>query len=486
MQTTPNQRILIVDDDPGVRESYGMILCPPSSRDVLLRGASLFDDPPGGAPGGKPPGESYELRLAERGEAAVEIMREVLAENRPFAAAFVDMKMPGMNGAETAKALWEMDPDLKIVIVTAYSDYTPDEIVEVTGRNDLFYLRKPFNPEEIRQFARALTNQWNLERDREVLADKLHDAYRELEEVNENLEEKVKEQTALLVQSEKMASLGVLAAGIAHEVNNPIAYIRVNLSTVRDYCSRLVGLLSLYRDLEKEIGPDALPAAARSLLEDIRAYSRSKKVDFILEDMGPLVAESLEGTERIGRLVKDLKAFSRFDREDARETDLHELMDSALNILHKELKHRVEVVRDYGDLPQVVCLPERVAQVFLNLLLNAAQAIEDRGVIRIATRRLDNGAGKRAVPSSFDPLGGVEVSVSDTGQGIPEADASRIFDPFFTTKPPGQGTGLGLSIAYDIVKSHGGDIRVRSREGEGTTFSVTLPLEGNVTMRSED
>ena len=161
------------------------------------------------------------------------------------------MKMPGIDGAETVKRIWSLDPDIKAVIVTAYSEFTPDDIVRVTGRDDIFYLRKPFNPEEIRQFALALTNQWNLEYEKRLLSHKLEKANEELQDINLNLQANVRKKTALLVQSEKMASIGILAAGIAHVINNPISFVNGNLSTLKKYSARIRGLLQKYKKMEK-------------------------------------------------------------------------------------------------------------------------------------------------------------------------------------------------------------------------------------------
>ncbi len=164
---TENNRILIIDDDPGVRDSYKEILFPVPKEEVLQKGALLFGEP--GQQHEEIERQQYDLTFAEKGEEGVEAVKKAIEEKSPLALAFIDMKMYGIDGAETSKRIWAIDPDIKIVIVTAYSEYTPDDIIRVTGRDDIFYLRKPFNPEEIRQFARVLTNEWNLERERKSL-----------------------------------------------------------------------------------------------------------------------------------------------------------------------------------------------------------------------------------------------------------------------------------------------------------------------------
>lgn len=457
-----NNRILIVDDDPGVRDSYKEILCPVPKEDVLSKGASLFYGPIQDTV--SIARKQYDLTSAERGGEGVEAVEKAVKQNVPFAAAFIDMKMPGIDGAETSKRIWAIDPRIKIIIVTAYSQYTPDDIIRVTGRDDIFYLRKPFNPEEIRQFARALTNEWNLERERERLC-------HELEDLNKNLQKKVEEQTTLLIQSEKMASIGILAAGVAHEINNPISFVNSNLSAIKKYCVRIEGLLQKYKEIEACLSQGAADKV-RPLLEEIKDFKEKKRIDFILGDIVGLAEESLEGTNRVLNIVKDLKTFSRVDEAELKHIDLNESMDATLNIIWNELKYKAEIVKDYGDLPEVKCFPQKISQVFMNILMNAAQAIEEKGTITIVSRYLEKG---RRVSDKH-----VEIKISDTGCGIAKKDISKIFDPFCTAKPEAQGTGLGLSITYDIIKAHGGNIMVESEEGKGTTFTISLPLEARI------
>jgi len=464
-----NNRILIVDDDPGVRATYQSILSARDSENIVAKGADLFGEP---APSiQSAPVKEYDLSLASRGEEGVSLVEKAMEEKKPFAAAFVDMKMPGIDGAETARQIWAIDPRIKIVIVTAYSEYTPDDIIRVTGRDDLFYLRKPFNPEEIRQFARAFTNVWNLEKEREILSNKLQKANQELENINRELEQKVKEQTRLLIQSEKMASIGILAAGVAHEINNPISFVTGNLSAIKKYNSKIVDLLKIYEEMERCIDTgekEKLPA----LLVKIRRFKEEQKIHFILEDMVDVVEESLDGTRRVSKIVKDLKGFSRVDQAELKYININETLDATLNMLKNELKYKAEVIKDYGELPEVKCFAQKISQVFTNILMNAVQAIEEKGMITIVTRYSKD--GRRADDSH------VRIRISDTGRGIPKKDMGRLFDPFFTTKPVGQGTGLGLSITYDIIKSHGGTITVESKKGAGTTFTIQLPLEAKL------
>ena len=258
-----------------------------------------------------------------------------------------------------------------------------------------------------------------------------------------------------LLQAEKLASIGQLAAGVAHEINNPIGFINGNFSSLESYVADLMRLVAEYEQLE------SLLVQHPDMLGKVQSLKSEIGIDFIKSDMPILFKESLDGLERVKRIVSDLKDFSRVDQAEWEEADLHSCLDSTLSIAQNELKYKAEVIKDYGHLPTIECMPSQLNQVFLNLLVNAAQAIDERGRITIQTR-VD---GAWAV-----------VSVSDTGSGIPAELLKRIFDPFFTTKPVGKGTGLGLSVSYSIVNRHGGRIDVDTKQGEGTTFSVWLPL----------
>ena len=431
----------------------------------MTTGVSLFGEP--SASKGKRTYITYDLTLVERGEKAVQTVEKAVETHQPFAAAFIDMNMPGIDGAETAKRIWDIDPKVKIIVVTAYSEYTPDDIIRVTGRDDIFYLRKPFNSEEIGQFARVLINEWNLEQERMHLSDQLEKANKELSRINKYLQNKVQEQTAMLVQSEKMASLGILAAGVAHEINNPVSFVNTNLASLQKYCGKISNLLHKYKDMETHIrcgNKDNLPAD----LDKIDTFKEKHHIGFILEDIVNLAEESLEGTQRISGIVRDLKTFSHVDEAELKYINLKDSIDATLNILHNEMKNKVKIRIDYGELPEIRCFSQKISQVFMNILMNAIHAIENEGTIELVTRHVKEG---RRVSDEF-----VEIRISDSGCGIPKAHLSKIFDPFFTTKPVGEGTGLGLSITYDIVKAHGGHIQVESEEGSGTTFTIRLQV----------
>lgn len=260
-----------------------------------------------------------------------------------------------------------------------------------------------------------------------------------------------------LVQSEKMASLGQLAAGIAHEINNPIGYVHSNLGTLQEYLNNLFGLIECYDGVMAQNG--TMTAERRA---EVAERKRAIDFAFLVQDLPQLLSESREGIDRVRRIVQDLRDFSRVDRMETWSLyDLHRGLDSTIGIVWNEIKYKAEVRKEYGNLPLVECLPSQINQVFVNMLVNAAQAIDRHGEIQVRTGTA---------------TGQAWVEIADNGSGITPENLKRIFDPFFTTKPVGKGTGLGLSISYGIVRKHNGEISVDSRPGQGTRFRISLPL----------
>ncbi len=264
---------------------------------------------------------------------------------------------------------------------------------------------------------------------------------------------------AQLAQSEKLASIGMLAAGVAHEINNPVGFVRSNIGTLDGYVGSLFKLLDAYQEAEASL-PD--PAAAKR----IEALRQQIELDYLREDIPALMRETKDGIARVSKIVQDLKNFSRTDSaQEWQLVDLHEGIDSTLNVVNNEIKYKADVIKEYSPLPLVECLPSEINQVVMNLAVNAAQAIVDHGTITVRTGQQGEGSGAE-----------VWFEVSDTGCGIKPDHLAKIFDPFFTTKPVGKGTGLGLSLSYGIVKKHNGRLDVSSEPGKGSTFRVTLPL----------
>ncbi|HSN00018.1 MAG TPA: ATP-binding protein [Rudaea sp.] len=271
----------------------------------------------------------------------------------------------------------------------------------------------------------------------------------------ETANRRIAETHVQLLQSEKLASVGQLAAGIAHEINNPLAYVHSNLGSLGRYARGMLDLLDAYGAAEGggATGPDALRR-----LEHLKCAAN---MDLIRKDLPSLLNESSHGLARVERIVRDLREFTRIDRSGSEATDIHECIEQTLSISAHQIEAKAQLVREYGDVPLVECVPAQINQALLNLLLNAAQSNETRGTITIRTGADDDS---------------VWIAVMDTGKGIDPAHIDRIFDPFFTTRDVGSGTGLGLSMVHCVAKQHGGRIDVDSVPGRGTVFTLWLPI----------
>jgi PAS domain S-box-containing protein len=304
------------------------------------------------------------------------------------------------------------------------------------------------------ELARDVTPRIKLERSVSLRSRELAKANDELRQANEDLTGAYKElqdAQGQLLQSEKLASLGTLVAGVAHEINNPINFVYGSMKLMDDNLAAVLDLVERFEGL--------LDPAAKARAEAIK---REVDYDFVLEDVRKIVKNVTTGAERVKEIVDNLRTFSRVDTTAKSPVDLREGIESTLSLLYHEYKNRVDIVRDYGDVPTLLGHPGKLNQVFMNLLHNAIQAIEGTGTVKIRTAVED---------------GHAVVSFSDTGVGIPPETIKNIFDPFFTTKEVGKGTGLGLSISYSIVRDHGGRIEVASKVGVGTTFTIRLPLD---------
>ena len=287
----------------------------------------------------------------------------------------------------------------------------------------------------------------------------LHNALKQ----TQHLAQQLALQQDMLVQTEKLASLGELAAGVAHEINNPLSYIQSNFSCLTDYLDQLQILSDKVRAL-LSLAPETEPEATRTALRNLADFYDSNDIGFIVDDARNLAQENIEGARRIQKIITNLKGFARPQGSEQTLANITDIVDAALQVTHNNLKYHCTVTRRIPtDLPPILCFPVQLEQVVMNLLVNASHAIVDEGTIDISAAQVDEEH--------------IELNIRDTGTGIPQAIIDRIFDPFFTTKDVGKGTGLGLHIVHSIVTNHGGTITVKSRDGEGTTFTLVLPVD---------
>ena len=368
--------------------------------------------------------DQYEVVKAKDGE---EALREA-GETNPDVI-LLDVRMPGMSGLEVVEHLRGSERHLTtpVILLTAQSGLSDQVEGLDSGADD--YITKPFEPEDlharIRSALRIGRLQKALARDRNDLKEAL---------------ESLRSTEAQLVHSEKMAALGKLVAGVAHELNNPIGFIYANVDHLRRYLGTLRKVFTA-----TELSPDLAGRGAKAF-----------------ETLDRVIESCADGVNRIKVIVKGLRTFSRLDEAELKTVDIHEGIDSTLALLEHYLKDRVEVHRNFGDLLPLECYAGQLNQVFMNLLTNASDSIVEQGDIWIDTSIEDENA---------------RISIRDSGSGIKPEDINRIFDPFFTTKEVGKGTGLGLSISYGIVERHEGRIEVESEEGKGSTFTVIVPLK---------
>jgi two-component system NtrC family sensor kinase len=367
-----------------------------------------------------------------------------------FALVISDVQMPGLSGIELLRRVVEHFPDTAVIMVSGIN--RSQRVMDAVRLGAFDYLIKPCDLDVLELSVERALEKRALLRNAERYKQELERHNVELARRKTELERL----QAQIVHSEKMASLGQLAAGVAHELNNPAGFIFGNMEILSQCNARVERLLGFYERAQ-------LPA---SLVAEVEALKEEIDYKNTLEDIRSIIADCHNGAERIRDVVMNLRLFSRLDEAEFKKVDLHEGIESTIRLLSQYYgadRHRL-LERDYAELPQLNCYAGQLNQMWMNLLINAAQATEREGKVRITTR-LEN---ESAV-----------VSISDTGSGIAPEHLQKIFDPFFTTKPVGEGTGLGLSITYGIVERHGGSIQVESNRDSGTTFTVMLPLNTN-------
>jgi signal transduction histidine kinase len=369
------------------------------------------------------------------------------------------------------------------VISTAYSDYSWDQMIARIGQSDrLVILKKPFDNIEVLQLANALTEKWRLFQQAKLRMDQLEELVGErtidLTRANEKLQGDIvwrqaaeKQRDSMEIQlrhAQKLESIGQLAAGIAHEINTPTQYIGDNVRFLSDAFRDIKQLLFRQNELLQAASHNP---AAREVLREFEAAARAADVEYLLREIPKSIEQTMEGVQRVARIVGAMKEFSHPGVSEKTRIDINQAIKSTLTVSHNEWKYVAELVTDLApDLPLVRCLPGELNKVILNLIVNAAHAIADtvqnggatKGTITISTRHSGNW---------------LEIRIADTGPGIPERIRTRIFDPFFTTKAVGKGTGQGLAIAHSVVvDKHGGTISFETEMGRGTTFIIRLPI----------
>ncbi|MBD2492817.1 response regulator [Nostoc sp. FACHB-280] len=455
MQTQETNLILIVDDTP-------------TNLEVLSE--ALTD-------------AGFEVAVATSGESAIEQI-----EYDPPDLILLDVMMPGIDGFETCYRLKQnpQTQDIPVIFMTALSD-TVDKVKGLSlGAVD--YITKPFQQAEVLARVQIHVNLRNLNLALEEKNLRLQQEIQEraiaeaaLQKLTQELEQRVLERTqkltdalstlekaqVQLVQSEKLATLGQLVAGIAHEINNPVNFIHANLYYVSRYTQNLLELVALY---QQQL-PDATP--------EIKAKAKDIDLQYLLEDLPKILSSMEVGTERICDIIKSLRSFSRHDEAEVKVVNIHEGIDSTLMILKRHLEGKqgqpkIQVIKEYGNLPKVECYPGKMNQVFMNILSNAIDALTEAmenypsyvpsPMIRIHTEVVESDR--------------IVIKIADNGLGIPEHIQQRIFDPFFTTKPAGKGTGLGMSISHQIITQlHYGSLRCLSHPEQGAEFIIEIPIQ---------
>ena len=391
--------------------------------------------------------DGYDVLTAKDGKEGLDVFQK----QRPTLV-ITDVKMPGLSGLEVLKRVKAIDSNTEVIVFTGYTDI--EMAIEALRLDASDFITKPPDMELLQlSTSRAF--------DKQKTRKRLLEYTENLEGLLEKKIKEIKDSHAMLLQSEKLASIGQLAAGVAHEINNPIGFISSNLNTLSGYLEDIQKLMARYQEVH------LLNDGERTaLLEEIKSLEKEIDIEYILDDLDQLIEESKEGTDRAKKIVSDLKDFSRIDHGERGFFNINVGLESTLNMVWNELKYKADVLKEYGAIPEIECYPLELNQVFMNILVNAAQAIEEKGEIKISTRLINDDQSARDC---------VEVRISDTGCGIAEENLPKIFDPFFTTKEIGKGTGLGLNIGFGIIEKHKGTINVESEVGKGTTFIIRLP-----------
>ncbi|BAZ36816.1 response regulator receiver sensor signal transduction histidine kinase (plasmid) [Calothrix sp. NIES-4101] len=399
----------------------------------------------------------FEVAIATDGELAISQAQLCLPS-----LILLDVMMPCIDGFETCRRLKadKITQDIPVIFMTALADSTD----KIKGLNlgAVDYVTKPFQEAEL--IARVKT-QLKL---RHLTQNLEQQVAERTEELTKALQQ-VQQSQIQLVQSEKMAALGQLVAGIAHEINNPVNFIHGNLKHLEEYTQIFLDFLQLYQ----KYYPNPV--------EEIQEQAEEVDLEFVQEDAVKMLTSMKIGTERIRQIVLSLRNFSRIDEADFKAVDIHEGIESTLMILQHRLKAKsespeIQLIREYDKLPPVECYPGLLNQALMNILANAIDALEEFNTKR-TYQQIEDNPNRIIIRTSVINSQSIEISIADNGSGIPEHIQKRIFDPFFTTKPIGKGTGMGMSISYQIItEKHGGKLKFYSQPGQGTEFMIQIPI----------
>lgn len=380
----------------------------------------------------------YTARSASEGLAVL--------KNHPVQVVLADQLMPDMSGIQFLEAVRAEDPHIIRMILTGFADM--DTIIEGIYSGKVHrYITKPWDEQELK-----------------VTLDSAVKTYYSEKQSRERIQDLENQ----LLKQERLASMGMLIASIAHEINNPINFITANIKSLKKDITDVLQVIKQYSQITASSINDL--SAFKDAIDKIHSFKEEVGLDYTIEEIDKLLTGLEEGAQRTATIVKGLRTFSRSDDKEMTSTDILEGIDSTLILLSSSYKDRIEIVKEYEEIPSIDCYPGKLNQVFMNILSNAIQAIKEKGKIYI---RVSKG------------LNTVQISIRDTGEGIKEVNKSKIFIPFFTTKGSEQGTGLGLSISNNIILEHHGTIAFNSEEEKGTEFIITLPIKQPIKIGSQ-